>query len=173
MKLRSLFSLVSEQTAQKAKTTSYYGEFCPECKETKMSSYSPGPFCEHCRGKHGLTEDDMKSFVGHRILIDQYIIKWRTKPNPQITGTVDDKPWQSSFINEKWHTHSLEEPPNRNNATLVSNFLNIMTPVWKKAAESKRTKIRRYAFIAAVGVTVATTKHLLKKGKPKENVKEE
>ncbi len=172
MKLRSLLSLVTEQSAQKVKPSGYYGELCPICRKTKMSSYSAGPICEHCRGKFGLTEDDLKPFEGRRILFNQRTIDWKAKPNPLITGTIDDQPWQASFINEKWHTHSLEEPPNPQDATLITNFLTEMTPVWKEIAKRKKTSIRRYRFIAAVGVIYVTGRYLLKIGSPKESEEE-
>lgn len=142
------------------------GEICPICGSNRLVMVLEYPVCMRCREKYDLTEDLLRELKAHRLLISTDTIDWQEKPYPRVSGLIDDKvPWQASFVmNEKWFVEVCQPSEDRNDIVgLIRQYLVSITPAWLERMKNKKTKIRRYVFIAAVGVSLATTGYFLKK----------
>ncbi len=98
------------------------------------------------------------------MLIDQDTIDWQQQLHPALTGTLDDRRWEASYVFGGWSVQFAEQIDDRGALVcLVKQYLDTVTPGWLDQAENKQTRIRRYFFFVAAGATVVTTAYLAKK----------
>lgn len=143
-------------------STRFAGEPCPICG-IRLVAIIQYPICLRCRQKYHLTEDLLKRLEAHRLIITQEVINWQQEP-PTIDGQIDGIPWQASYIKNKWSAKIQEVVEGTAVLSkLIEQYLNNITPGWLRQADKKQTKIRRYYFIVALGVSLATAGFFLKR----------
>lgn len=150
----------------------YGGELCPLCKKTKLASTTKYPVCHPCQTEYRLTEDLLKLLSGHRILIEQDEINWGKAPYPVLTGTIDDVGWEAHYLEkeEKWSVAVTDPAENPEKLLKIMEVhLVLISSIGEIAAERrKKTKIRRYSFVAVAGITMVTAAYIFKKQAEKE-----
>jgi hypothetical protein len=143
----------------------FAGEFCPFCEENRLTVYHRYPMCNQCQEKYHPDETLLKTLQGRRLHIEQEEINWEQKPRPRLTGTIDGIAWQANYVFLGWsvprvYGDGLEESDSR----LIAEYLNLQTPPFLEQFKQKKTKIRRYVFLAALGTGVlATASYLIAK----------
>lgn len=145
--------------------SNFAGELCPICRENRLVAALKYPVCMRCREKYNIKEYLLRTLSEHRLIIDQETLDWEEEPYPTLTGTLDDSRFEAVYIpDNKWQVSFIAEPENkRQMAALIKKYLNSVTAGWRKQAENKRTKIRRYIFFVAAGATIVSASYFIKK----------
>lgn len=150
----------------------FAGERCPICGENRLAALLNYPVCMRCRSRYDITEDLLKQLQAHHLQITQEFIDWNQTPHPTLTGLIDDNvQWQASHlsITERWSVvikspdKQLSSDERTALVRLIGQYLNSITPAWLERKRTKQTKIRRYAFFAAAGLTIVTAAWFLNK----------
>ncbi|OGD56032.1 hypothetical protein A2V71_03935 [Candidatus Berkelbacteria bacterium RBG_13_40_8] len=140
----------------------FAGERCPLCQKNRLTVAHQYPICTQCRKIFSNNEKILKELAGHEIIFDKDEIDWKEKPCPTISGSYDTKRWQGSFSLQKWSV-TRSEDFSQEEALLVRQILELLTPSFIDRQKKRKTKIRRRIFFIALGATVATAAYLAKK----------
>lgn len=142
----------------------FTGELCPLCQVNKLTRIHQYPICRRCRDKLNIMENQLRNLQAHRLVITEEFIDWEVKPNPELKGTIDNIPWHAEYISGRWEAQLLEEiGEHASIAILVQDYLKKITPTLKERRKVKKSKIRRYFFMATCGTTMVTAAYFIRK----------
>lgn len=148
-------------------SSGFYGLKCPFCNEQKLRASASIPACYRCIEKLGLTEDILNKLQGHFFVLPPEI-NWAQEPHPRIVGSIDDIPWQASFVLQRWSVQILNDEMKTEErkavAGIVHQLLDVYyTPSYLERMTKKKTPLKKYVFIATLGATIVTAAHFAQK----------
>lgn len=140
----------------------FAGYRCPVCTENKLLHAYRRPICQQCREKFGLGGDFLDQLQHYRLQINQKEINWRQKPQPKLSGTIEEFPWKAILVLDgRWQITWQDLAPSAEMrptyGALIKQFLDSITPDYVERLKGATTKVRRYHLLAAIGLGTGVT----------------